>query len=122
MTQHAAWPEQHSSPEQRKWWTHAVDTRGTGTERHTLAYSCACILHGGCRRKALLHHFSFKGAVSVAKFSPDGQYIAAGVGRLVQVSASLVPHIPGSGKLPSCAPVDVSGPLPHMPWELHGET
>ncbi|KAL6751014.1 WD40 repeat-like protein [Haematococcus lacustris] len=37
------------------------------------------------KRKALLHHFSFKGPVSVAKFSPDGRFLAAGVGRLVQV-------------------------------------
>eukprot|EP00798_Chlamydomonas_sp_ICE-L_P014242 gene14242-20214_t len=36
-------------------------------------------------RKALLHHFSFKGPVSVAKFSPDGAYLAVGMGRLVQV-------------------------------------
>ncbi|KAG1660074.1 hypothetical protein FOA52_006420 [Chlamydomonas sp. UWO 241] len=36
-------------------------------------------------RRALLHHFSFKGPVAVAKFSPDGKYIAVGVGRLVQV-------------------------------------
>jgi len=36
-------------------------------------------------RGALLHHFSFKGPVSVAKFSPDGRYLAVGVGRLVQV-------------------------------------
>jgi periodic tryptophan protein 2 len=37
------------------------------------------------QRRALLHHFSFKGPVAVAKFSPDGKYIAVGVGRLVQV-------------------------------------
>ncbi|MEW5311682.1 MAG: hypothetical protein WDW38_003377 [Sanguina aurantia] len=37
------------------------------------------------KRRALLHHFSFKGPVSVAKFSPDGAYVAVGVGRLVQV-------------------------------------
>lgn len=36
-------------------------------------------------RRALLHHFSFKGPVAVARFSPDGKYIAVGVGRLVQV-------------------------------------
>ena len=36
-------------------------------------------------RGALLHHFSFKGPVAVAKFSPDGRYLAVGVGRLVQV-------------------------------------
>ena len=45
-----------------------------------------------CRRRALLHHFSFKGPVSIAKFSPDGRYLAAGIGRLVQVSGGqLVP-------------------------------
>jgi periodic tryptophan protein 2 len=37
------------------------------------------------RRRALLHHFSFKGAVRVAKFSPDGKYVACAVGRLLQV-------------------------------------
>lgn len=37
------------------------------------------------RRRVLLHHFSFKSPVAVAKFSPDGRYIAAAVGRLVQV-------------------------------------
>ena len=37
------------------------------------------------KRKALLHHFSFKSTVRIAKFSPDGQFIAVGVGRLVQV-------------------------------------
>ena len=36
-------------------------------------------------RRALLHHFSFKGPVLAAKFSPDGQYIACAVGRLLQV-------------------------------------
>ncbi|KAF5838324.1 WD40 repeat-like protein [Dunaliella salina] len=43
------------------------------------------------KRRALLHHFSFKGKVSVAKFSPDGQYLAAGVGRLVQVEGRELP-------------------------------
>ena len=37
------------------------------------------------KRRALLHHFSFKGPVATARFSPDGRYIAAAVGRLVQV-------------------------------------
>ena len=38
------------------------------------------------KRQALLHHFSFKGPVAAAKFSPDGTFIAAAVGRLLQVS------------------------------------
>ncbi len=38
------------------------------------------------KRQALLHHFSFKGPVADAKFSPDGKFIAAAVGRLLQVS------------------------------------
>ncbi|DBA78910.1 hypothetical protein WJX77_008158 [Trebouxia sp. C0004] len=37
------------------------------------------------KRQVLLHHFSFKGPVATAKFSPDGQYIACAVQRLVQV-------------------------------------
>ncbi|PSC76313.1 periodic tryptophan 2-like protein [Micractinium conductrix] len=37
------------------------------------------------RRRALLHHFSFKGPVRAAKFSPDGKYVACAVGRLLQV-------------------------------------
>ena len=45
-------------------------------------------------RRVLLHHFSFKGPVSVARFSPDGQYIACGVGKVLQVQLSLPPaHI-----------------------------
>ncbi len=39
-------------------------------------------------RGVLLHHFSFKGPVAVAKFSPDGKYVAVGVGRLLQVGAA----------------------------------
>lgn len=37
------------------------------------------------KRQVLLHHFSFKGPVATANFSPDGQYIACAVQRLVQV-------------------------------------
>ena len=37
------------------------------------------------RRRALLHHFKFKDKVRAAAFSPDGNYIAVAVGRLVQV-------------------------------------
>ncbi|KAK9915110.1 hypothetical protein WJX75_004822 [Coccomyxa subellipsoidea] len=37
------------------------------------------------RRRVLLHHFSFKGPVAAARFSPDGQYIACAVGRLLQI-------------------------------------
>lgn len=37
------------------------------------------------KRQVLLHHFSFKGPVAAAKFSPDGQFIACAVQRLVQV-------------------------------------
>jgi len=36
-------------------------------------------------RRVLLHHFSFKGPVSAAAFSPDGRYVAVAVGRLLQV-------------------------------------
>lgn len=53
------------------------------------------------QRNALLHHFSFKGRVAVAKFSPDGAYLAVGVGRLVQVW-----HTPSKEKQLS-------------PWALH---
>lgn len=52
------------------------------------------------RRRALLHHFSFKGPVRVAKFSPDGKYVACGVGRLLQVWRS-----PGLQK--SVAPMEL---------------
>ncbi|KAL4425513.1 hypothetical protein ABPG75_009529 [Micractinium tetrahymenae] len=37
------------------------------------------------RRRTLLHHFSFKGPVRVARFSPDGKFVACAVGRLLQV-------------------------------------
>jgi hypothetical protein len=37
------------------------------------------------QRRVLLHHFSFKGPVAAAAFSPDGKYIAAAVGKLLQV-------------------------------------
>ncbi len=40
------------------------------------------------RRRVLLHHFSFKGPVAAACFSPDGQYVACAVGRLLQA----IPH------------------------------
>lgn len=36
-------------------------------------------------RRALLHHFSFKGSVQAAVFSPDGAYVAVAVGKLLQV-------------------------------------
>ena len=36
-------------------------------------------------RRTLLHHFSFKGVVRAAAFSPDGRYLAVAVGRLLQV-------------------------------------
>jgi WD40 repeat protein len=48
------------------------------------------------RRRVLLHHFSFKGPVAAARFSPDGQYIACGVGRVLQ--ARRTPTRPGSLK------------------------
>ena len=41
------------------------------------------------RRRVLLHHFSFKGPVSAACFSPDGQHIACAVGKILQVRLSL---------------------------------
>lgn len=36
-------------------------------------------------RRVLLHHFSFKGPVAAAAFSPDGRFVAVAVGRLLQV-------------------------------------
>jgi periodic tryptophan protein 2 len=36
-------------------------------------------------RRLALYHFSFKGAVSALAFSPSGRYIAAGVGRFVEL-------------------------------------
>lgn len=45
------------------------------------------------KKGSLLHHFSFKESVRVASFSPDGKYVAVGVGRLVQVW-----HRPDLGK------------------------
>jgi len=44
-------------------------------------------------RRALLCHFSFKGPVSAAAFSPDGAFVAAAVGRVLQVWRA-----PGLGK------------------------
>ena len=43
------------------------------------------------RRRVLLHHFSFKGPVNVARFSPDGQYIACAVGKILQVRLLMSP-------------------------------
>lgn len=34
----------------------------------------------------MLHHFSFKGKVAAARFSPCGAFFVVAVGRLVQVS------------------------------------
>jgi WD40 repeat protein len=39
------------------------------------------------QRRVLLHHFSFKGPVAAAAFSPDGRHVAVAVGRLLQVRA-----------------------------------
>jgi hypothetical protein len=36
-------------------------------------------------RRALLHHFSFKGSVQAAAFSPSGEHVAVAVGKLLQV-------------------------------------
>jgi periodic tryptophan protein 2 len=40
-------------------------------------------------RRVLLHHFSFKGPVTAAAFSPDGKYVAVAVGKLLQVRTLL---------------------------------
>lgn len=40
------------------------------------------------QRRVLLHHFSFKGPVTAARFSPDGKYVAVAVGKLLQVRSS----------------------------------
>ncbi|KAK9810682.1 hypothetical protein WJX73_010596 [Symbiochloris irregularis] len=37
------------------------------------------------QRRVLLHHFSFKGPVAAASFSPNGKFIAAAVGRILQI-------------------------------------
>lgn len=37
------------------------------------------------RRGAVLHHFSFKSPVRVARFSPDGAFLAAAVGKILEV-------------------------------------
>ena len=37
------------------------------------------------KQSVLLHRFSFKGPVKAAEFSPDGQFIACAVGRVLQV-------------------------------------
>ena len=53
------------------------------------------------KRRALLHHFSFKAAVRAAKFSPDGKYVACAVGRLLQVRDGGIGLLPGhSGSQP----------------------
>lgn len=36
-------------------------------------------------RRAILHRITFKGKVGALKFSPDGKFIAVGVGKLVQI-------------------------------------
>lgn len=41
--------------------------------------------HTNRTRRVVLHHFTFKDKVRVAKFSPDGRLLAVGVGRLLQV-------------------------------------
>lgn len=52
------------------------------------------------KRRALLHHFSFKAPVRAAKFSPDGNFVACAVGRLLQVRpywCSKKVALPGQG-------------------------
>ena len=51
------------------------------------------------KQSVLLHRFSFKGPVKAAQFSPDGQFIACAVGRVLQVQAIPSP-IPASGYYP----------------------
>jgi len=41
------------------------------------------------RRRVLLHRFAFKAPVAAARFSPDGRFIGAAVGRLLQVRPAL---------------------------------
>jgi hypothetical protein len=41
-------------------------------------------------RRVLLHHFTFKAPVGAAAFSPDGKYLAVGVGKLLQVGLGAV--------------------------------
>ena len=43
------------------------------------------------RRRVLLHHFTFKAPVAAARFSPNGRFIAAAVGRLLQARAARLP-------------------------------
>ena len=40
------------------------------------------------KQSVLLHRFSFKGPVRAAEFSPDGNFIACAVGRVLQVRDS----------------------------------
>ncbi|KAI8469923.1 MAG: WD40 repeat-like protein [Monoraphidium minutum] len=56
----------------------------------------ALVVHRG--RRVLLHHVSFKAPVRAAGFSPDGAYVAVGVGKLLQVW-----HTPSTAK--SMAPM-----------------
>ncbi len=68
------------------------------------------------RRQVLLHHFSFKGPVACARFSPDGRYLAVGVGRLVQVRGKdgVVSHItPRTHEHTSCP--SCPAPSPRLP-------
>ena len=53
----------------------AIDETGRAVVTHAL-------------RRVALHHFSFKGPVRTALFSPDGRWLAVAVGRLVQVWAA----------------------------------
>lgn len=49
----------------------------------------ALLINRRCR--VLLHHFTFKAPVAAARFSPDGRFIAAAVGRLLQARAARLP-------------------------------